>query len=643
MENTHSATGSHAGMPSGLPGPLSVALHLRIGLLIVLATATVYLPVFHFDFISFDDTIYVSENPHVNRGMTGDSIRWAFSFEEKSSTYWHPVTWLSHMLDTQLFGLDAGKHHGMNMAIHTANALLLFLALSHMTGSPLASGCAALIFAVHPINVDSVAWISERKNVLSTFFWLLVLLFHSRYARRPGWARYGLTTLFFGLGLMAKPMLVTLPFVLLLLDYWPLARYDRPTPVLSAPGGRAGAAPRLRRAAGLVLEKAPLFILSFAVVLLSTRSLERYGQMVHQTAVPMDLRLANAVTSYIGYVGKLVWPWHLSIFYPFPDHIPGWQAAGAAAVLILVTIAAALRMGRQPFWIVGWLWFAGTLVPVSGIVQAGNWPAMADRWAYVPQIGLLIALAWGMQDLAHTGKRWRRLCGIGVAVAVSASMIAAHLQVRHWENSITLYRHAVAVNPDNYLAHNNLGTALEAAGMAEAAAVHYRLALAARPDYVQALNNMGNYLADRGDTAEADALLMRALRLNPANRETIDNLGRLAAGQGDLDRAETWFRRVVALNPADARGHYNLGRNLERSGKRDAAMSHYRRAIALDNDFLEAHHNLANLYAASGRKDLAARHYREVLRIRPHDRTARILLERTGHAIIPGSAVRDAP
>jgi len=356
-----------------------------ICLFLGLVTLSVYWQVVDHEFIIYDDPSYVTENHHVQAGLTLKSLAWSFSFTEKEDTYWHPLTWISHMLDCQFYGLNPGMHHLNNLILHIASSLLLFLAFKRMTGEVWKSAFIAALFALHPLNVDSVAWIAERKNVLSTFFWMLTMLSYAYYSERPGPWIYLLTLLFFALGLLAKPMLVTLPFVLLLLDYWPLGRLRLPT----IPSGFR-----------LFMEKAPFIVLAVFIAYLSFSSSEDLGIMISLETKPMDLRIANALVSYVSYMEKMVWPQSMAVHYPYPRMIPIWKSICAGLFLGLVSLSVILAIKRKPYLSVGWLWFLGTLVPVIGLVQNGLWPAMADRWAYVPLIGLFIMIAWGAPELA---------------------------------------------------------------------------------------------------------------------------------------------------------------------------------------------------------------------------------------------------
>nr|NIQ74795.1 tetratricopeptide repeat protein [Gammaproteobacteria bacterium]NIQ90679.1 tetratricopeptide repeat protein [Deltaproteobacteria bacterium] len=453
-------------------------LTLIICLVLILATSAVYWQVTGHDFVDLDDNVYVYENSHVQDGVTLDSIIWAFT--TTSIAYWHPMTWLSLMVDHELYGLNSSGYHLTNLLVHTISTLLLFLVLKRMTGAPWRSAFVAALFALHPLNVESVAWVAERKNVLSTFFWMLTIWGYARYVERPGINRYLLVLLVFGLGLMAKPMLVTLPCVLLLLDYWPLGRFQ-----LGQFGKEAkeqlptfeNQTSHWSQPSRLVLEKVPFLVLSVVSIYLSSLSVKRLGIVITTDAVPMSLRVANALVSYVGYIGKMIWPANLAVFYPPPEIVPGWQVAAAGLLLVFVSILVIRAVRLRPYLAVGWLWYLGTLAPVIGLVRAGLWPHMADRFAYVPLIGLFIMISWGVPEVVA---RWHyRKIGLATtgAALLSVLMVTTWLQVRYWKNGTRLFEHTLDVTSNNYVAHYTLGNALDRKGRTDDAIKHYQEAL----------------------------------------------------------------------------------------------------------------------------------------------------------------------
>jgi len=541
-------------------------------LVLVAATVAVYLPVLRNDFVYYDDDGYVFENPPVQGGLSWEGVRWAFTTMAEAN--WHPLTWLSHMTDCQLFGLKAGYHHATSLLWHAANAVLLYVALRRMTGAVWRSAAVAALFALHPLHVESVAWVAERKDVLSTFFWMLTLLAYGWYVRRPSWQRYGAVGGLLALGLMAKPMLVTLPFVLLVLDWWPLGRYAgasglRPPKRASAAqaGGRvpSGQAPPgqawWRRLGMLTAEKVPLLALAAASSVVTVIAQSRGGAVAPQEALPIGFRVANALVAYVAYLGKTFWPTGLAVFYPHPVRMPVWEIIGAAVVLAAITLGV-VRFRRRRYGLAGWMWYVGTLVPVIGLVQVGS-QAMADRYTYVPLVGVFVALVWGVADgaewaLARLGRpAWKRgvlTATAGAALAVCGATTV--LQVLHWRDTETLFRHTLQVTRDTDLAHNNIGVALAGLGRWDEAVAEYREALRLNPQYAEAHNNLGAALAGLGRWDEAVAECREALRIKPQYAEARSNLGNALAGLGRWDEAVARYEETIRLAP-DAPQPYN--------------------------------------------------------------------------------------
>ncbi|MFC1857526.1 tetratricopeptide repeat protein [Thermodesulfobacteriota bacterium] len=585
---------------------------------LIVVTATLYWQVRHHDFTLFDDPAYVTENPYVQKGLHGESVLWAFSFKHKETTYWHPLTWLSHMLDCHLFGLDAGAHHLTNLIFHIANSLLLFFMLRKATGDVWPSAFVAALFALHPMNVDTVAWVTERKNVLSTFFWMIVLLFYIHYARCPSFYRYILAFLCFVAGLMTKPMLVTLPFVLLLMDYWPLDRFGltRPSSVDNDGFAERTGSSRFRRFSvfKLILEKIPFLVVAALSVLVSLASLQGPGNITSADSVPIVLRIENALASYVKYLIKLFWPVDMAVYYPYPQSIPVWQWLGALGLLAFISIWVVRNLRQKPYLFSGWCWYLGTLVPVIGLVQASLWPAMADRFAYVPFVGIFIMLAWGVpQVFIHW--RHRRFGFTVLAAAFLASLtIVAWVQVGKWASSFTLFEHALAVTDDNHVAHNNLGVALEEKGMIDKAADHFRAALAIKPDYAEAHNNLGFVLATKGRTIEAISHYSMAIRLNPYFAKAHLNLGNALLDQDRTVEAIGHYKAALSIDPAYNEALNNLGVVLILANRFHEAVRYYTYILKIIPDYAEAHYNLAIAMHTLGRIPEAAKHYKEALR-----------------------------
>ena len=487
--------------------------------MLAIVTLAVYWQVGNSAFVNYDDPTYVTDNQDVRAGLTAESVTWAFSTTHGGN--WHPLTWLSHMLDCQIYGLNPRGHHYTNLLFHILNTILLLLVLQKMTGALWKSALVAALFALHPLHVESVAWVAERKDVLSTFFWMLTVGVYVLYVENPGVKKYLLTILLFALGLMAKPMLVTLPFVLLLLDYWPLGRFqikklgtaqssdgtspkDTRNEKRKSPKGPAKDAVRSKKntesgyrwslALPLIWEKIPLFVIAVASSIVTFFAQQSGGAVRSLEALPFTVRISNALVAYISYIGKTIWPFHLAVFYPHPGMLAGWKIAGACLLLLSISFMAIRALRLYPYFTVGWLWYLGTLVPVIGLVQIGS-QAMADRYTYVPLIGIFIIIAWGIFDLA-AGWRYRKE---GVAV-VSASlllilMVMTWFQLQHWSNSITLFKHAINVTENNLTAHYNLGLALVKNARMDEAIDHFTRALQINPDNANSHKNLGNAMA----------------------------------------------------------------------------------------------------------------------------------------------------
>lgn len=567
-------------------------------LFLIAATLAVYGQLSTHQFINFDDNIYVTDNPLVQEGLTLKGFSWAFTTTRAGN--WHPLTWLSHMLDCQLFGLNPAGPHLSNLVFHLANSLLLFLWLLYLTPSVGCSFMVAALFALHPMHVESVAWVAERKDVLSTCFWLLTMWAYVWYVRRPGWVRYLLIPVCFGLGLMAKPMVVTLPFVLLLVDYWPLGRLSLPGPAAAVASAAPGPGVALKY---LVWEKAPLFILSALFCLITVYAQREVGALWSFQTLPFTDRLANALAAYAGYLGQMFWPLHLAVVYPHPRHsLPLWQGLAAGLLLAGLSFLALRQARRQPYLPVGWLWYLGTLVPVIGLVQVGR-QAMADRYTYVPFIGLFIALVWGAAALAARWRAPRFVLPVVAGLVLSGLAVCAWVQVGYWRNSISLYEHTLKVTRGNALAHANLGIALAVQGKSEQAMAHYTEALRIKPDFAEVHYNLGVALAAQGKPDQAAARFAETLRLKPSIAEAHNGLGEVLAAQGKLEQAAAHYTEALRLRPNLARTRNNLGVVLADQGKIEEAITQFEKAIQIQPDFSEAHFNLG--LALLARKDNA--------------------------------------
>jgi len=552
---------------------------------LVLATAAVFYQVRGYDFVSFDDLEYVFDNDGISSGTMLERFHWAIT--SAYSANWHPLTWMSHAVDIELFGLASGKHHLVNVIFHIANALLLFWALKRMTGCRWRSGLAALLFALHPLNVETVAWISQRKSLVSTFFMMLVFWFYSGYAQHRRSKDYGLTFLCFILGLLAKPMIVTIPFVLLLLDYWPLRRLRTGNGRrIDAKGGEAENFSRL------IVEKLPFLAMAAVICFVAVWAQRSAGAVASLAFIPIEDRLANAVVSYAGYLYHLIWPFDLAVYYPYPDHIAAWKAGASLLLLCMVSGVAYKHSRHAPWLMVGWLWYLGTLVPVIGLVQVGS-QAMADRYAYVPMIGIFIMVAWMIPDAAFRHSTGRFFIPITVMLVMTFLMVTTWRQARYWQNSVTLFHRMTDVAPKSAMGYYNLAVAQEKKGRLLEALNHYREALRLNRNHVDARMNYGLMLSRQGDYAGAIHQYILALKVEPENFEIYNNLGAAYADIDNLDLAVNHFMKAIQLNPEDAKIHNNLGVVLLRKGKSKEAVFHLRQAIRVDPEFEEARGNMA--------------------------------------------------
>jgi len=588
--------------------PLSIAKAafsgraLWVSLALIAANLIVYAPVRHYEFVTWDDPQYIYENPHVSGGMTWRGVSWAFT--TGYSFNWHPLTWLSHMVDVQIYGMNAGPHHLTSVLLHIANTVLLFGLLHGMTGALGPSAFVAALFAVHPLHVESVAWVAERKDVLSTLFWMLTLCGYVRYVRQPRLGRYLVVGLLFALGLMAKPMLVTLPFVLLLLDYWPLGRMS------------LGDLRATRSIGRLVREKLPLLALAIASSIVTFVVQRRGGAVSGLDALPLNRRVPNALVSYFTYIGKMLWPTRLTALYPYPRSLPGWWVAGSILGLIGVSVVVIRAARHHPYLPTGWLWYLGTLVPVIGLVQVGS-QSRADRYTYVPLIGLFIMVAWGVPDLLARWPYQRYALPTVAGLVILACTITARSQVQYWENSLVLMGHALEVTTDNFTAHNHMGAALADRGKVDEAIAHYSEALRIKPNFAEAHYSLGNALASQGKLNEAIAHYSEALRIKPGSAEPHNGLGSALADQRRFDEAVAHYHEALRIKPDFAEAHNNLGNSLASQGKVDEAIAHYSEALRIKPDFAEAYDNLGQALASQGRASEAIARYSEALRIMP--------------------------
>ncbi|HZE12504.1 MAG TPA: tetratricopeptide repeat protein [Chthoniobacterales bacterium] len=589
-------------------------------------TFAVYGQVVRHDFIQLDDNQYITNNPIVAHGLSWAGLGWAFTSFHAAN--WHPLTWLSHMLDCQLFGLHAGPHLLVNVGLHTANTLLVYWVFRRSTGAFWSSAIVAALFALHPLHIESVAWASERKDVLSALFGLLCLLGYVRYVERPSPGRYALVALALACGLMAKSMLVTWPFVLLLFDVWPLRRFHWPDD--KRPGKF------FRAAWPLLREKLPLLPLVLASAVLTMLSQSRGGAFHALADAPFFLRLSNALVAYAKYVGAIFWPHDLAPFYPFPlGGLPLWQVLAATVLLVLVTLAAVLAARAYPYFTTGWFWFLGTLVPVIGLVQVGG-QAMADRYTYLPSIGLFFACVFGLADIAarfRLGRVW--LGGIAVAILVCASTLSAR-QLTYWRDSETLFRRTLAVTSENPVIEYNLGCVLGQTGRYQEALEHFDVLLRVQPDSVDGLLSKGAALLALGRRSEGSSYLARATEVAPDSLDAHSRYAMALIEQGNASAALAEFRRARELAPADVAARTNLGVMLSRLDRMREAEIELTEAVRLDPANAEAQSGLGLVLLATGRARESVPHLLRALELKPDISGVRQNLERAEAMIATG-------
>ena len=544
------------------------------------------------EFVNLDDDLYVYENPMVARGLSMKGLAWVFTHAD--CELYHPLTMLSLMGDYQLHGLHAGGYHLTNVLLHTASVILLFLILRQMTGALWRSAFVAAVFAIHPLRVESVAWVAERKDVLSGFFFMVTLGAYAHYVRNPkSPARYLMVAVAFVLALLSKPTVVTLPFVLLLLDYWPLHRFEP------------------RKLLGLILEKIPLLALAAGACAMTVLAAGK--EITSRGAIPMPLRIGNALVSYAVYLRQVVWPGGLAVFYPqLEKGYPVWTIAFSFLLLALIT-GGVLAFGRKRRWLLtGWFWYLGMLTPMIGIVQVEEF-MHADRYTYLPQIGIYIGAAWLVAEY-----RVSRVAFEGLMAGVLAVlMVCAWRQTGYWKNSEILWTHTLACTTGNYIAHNNLGDALDQKGRVDDAIPQFQNALQINPDFVEAHNNLGAALFQKGKVDEAIVHYQEALKIKPDDAKAHDNLGIALFQKGRVDEAITHYQNALQINPGYAKAHYNLGIALFQKGRVDEAITHFQRALEINPDDAKAHNDLGTVLQQKGRVDEAITQYEEALKIKP--------------------------
>jgi tetratricopeptide (TPR) repeat protein len=577
-----------------MPQQARKSLIISIYFALTVSALLVFWQVRNFDFVDYDDDVYVSENPHVLNGLTAGAVIWAFTTDH--AAFWHPLTWLSLMLDRQLFGPSPAGFHLINLFFHIANTLLLFLVLKQMTNAIWQSAFVAALFALHPLHVESVAWIAERKDVLSTFFWLLAMLAYVRYVKQPNAARYLLVLFIFVLGLMAKPMLVTLPFVLLLLDYWPFQR---------------------KISWRLLVEKVPFIVLSIVSSVIAFLAQQSSNSISSFTGLPLKFRIGNALISYMKYIGKLFRPGGLTAFYPHPvENVSVLYAVISAVFLLIVTILVIRFAKNHRYLVTGWFWYLGTLIPVLGIIQVGN-HAMADRYTYITLTGLFIIIAWGLSELLAKLPQRKIILGLSMAIVLATLGIFAHRQTSYWKNSFTLFSHANQVTQNNYLAHNNLGVAYAKLGNYQLAMESYMQAIKIRPDYAMAFYNRGIVYEKLNLLPQAIEVDKQAIIFKPDYPEAHYNLGVVYDKLARSDEAIESYNQAIRIRPNYAKAYLGLGVVYGKLSRPAEAIEAYKQAIKIEPDLAEAYNNLGVVYGRLGRWPDAIEACKNAVRIKP--------------------------
>ncbi len=602
VTRTDESAGPAAPPDPGRPGQLHRSSLTLPFILILVLIAAVFGQVAGHDFVNYDDPLFVSENLHVRQGLTLDSIRWSMTALDPN---WHPLTWLTLLVDVQLFGVNAGAHALINVLFHALASLLLLLVLLRATGHLWRSAIVAMLFAVHPLHVESVAWISERKDVVSTLFFVLTLLFYVAYAQRKSRRDWVLAIVMFILGLLSKGMLVTLPFVLLLMDYWPLRRVELFD---------------FRGMLRLAVEKWPFFALLVPAIWINLAAQKAISAVASAESIALPVRIANAFLTYLSYLRKTVWPLDLAIPYPYQPTISPSASIAAAVVVIAITIALLAKRNR-PYLTAGWLWYVGTLVPVIGLVQIGA-QSMADRYTYIPLIGIFFAIVWWVADVAAERRVPRTPLAVASAIIILTFAAIAYRQTHFWQNSTTLFTRALEVTKRNAVAHRNLASALLSESQFELAAKHFRDAIAIRPKEALSHSGLAMALLGLGRPDESTAELRKAIALNPKDGVALAQLGRIELSSGRTTEAIALLEKASALEPQPR----TLGTLALARGKVEEAIPHFERAVAEANRDADARNDLASALARVGRDQEALANYEEAIRIAPDQYDARMNL-----------------
>ncbi|MBF0566018.1 MAG: glycosyltransferase family 39 protein [Nitrospirae bacterium] len=599
---------------------IDVRKDVPIAFLLLLATLAVYFNVRNYGFVSYDDFTYITKNDYIKDGLTWDSVKWAFS--TMYFTYWHPLTWLSYLIDVNLFGFSPAGYHIENVCFHAVNSLLLYFFLMRATGRREASAVVAALFALHPINVESVAWVSDRKNVLSTFFWLASVIAYAGYVKRPAIGRYLVVLFLFVLGLMSKPMLVTLPFTLLILDYWPLGRLSKTSASGDILEGKEGF---VAKALYMVAEKVPFFFLSLLSGLITLKAQMQWGAVASLEFLPMKDRLLNAIDSYAGYLYKLFWPSRLAAIYPFAERSDVIPAIISAMVLITITALTFIERKSRPYLLMGWLWFLVTLVPVIQIVQVGSAP-MADRFAYVPGIGIMTATVWYLSDIASHVRAGMKFLAVATTLCLVILSILSFNQTKYWQNSLVLYKHASDVTQGNYVALNGYGIEFFNMGSIDDAIEKFSLALRYIPE-LSSLNEQVNEhmwmaLARKGRAKEAEKYFVKSVQfkykykdVSPARLNKM--MARAYIKRGGYAEACEYLLKALQLDGNDAGGFVDLGEVLFALKRYEDAVLSFKKAIYLQPRDWRSHYFLGETLAKLGRQEEATAFFEDARRLKP--------------------------
>ncbi len=615
---------------------------------LVISVLAVFGQVMYADFLNLDDNILISENPNVQEGLTFSSLTWAFTTTEY--TIWHPLTLVSFIIDYELFGLNPGGFHLINLLLHVVNTLLLFYVFQKMTGELWKSAFVSALFSLHPLHVESVAWITERKDVLSTLFWLLTTTAYFHYTKAPGFRRYLFILIPFILGLLTKAMLITLPFVLLLLDFWPLKRLCHSVDNSGAGSCKKRISSFLKDLLPLIKEKAVLFIVVAVFTFVNINMAQKTGNLYDSETIPPELRIGYALVSYINYIYKTLWPTKLAIHYPLPEAVPLWHSVGAGLILLLLTLLIVRISWKYRFLLTGFLWYIGTLVPVIGFLKIGTQSAN-DRFTYIPLTGLFIIVAWGVPELVKNRPKWKGLLPYTAGAVIVCFMTLTWLQVKQWKNSRTIFSHALRVTDNNALAHFCLAKALADEGDIGGAIDHYKRALHIKPgyktayynlanilvqrglydeaeanymaalkrdsQYIEAYNNLGLLYRKKGETDKAVEVYSKALSINPDYTSILNNMGVIWIDRGEFRKAGGFFLKVLEAEPRNLEAHLHMGVLLSGLAIYEKAIFHYKEALKIDPDYAEAHINLGSAFKATGKTTEALRHFYRAMELNP--------------------------